>query len=147
MIASSTVARPIRDRLLERTRPDGACLVWHGGTSGRPHAPYGVICYEGRQQLVHRVSYKLFVGPIPLGYQVDHLCFNTLCILPVHLEAVTPSVNRQRANAHRVPKTHCKRGHTLSGDNVWMGQGVRACRKCHALLQRRYYKNKLARRT
>lgn len=49
----------------------------------------------------HRVSYELFVGPIPEGYDVDHLCGQPLCVRPSHLEAVTPSENRRRENAGR----------------------------------------------
>jgi hypothetical protein len=29
-----------------------------------------------------------------------------------------------------VPKTHCKRGHPLSGDNVYICGGKRVCREC-----------------
>jgi hypothetical protein len=33
----------------------------------------------------HRVSYRIFKGPIPDGMQVQHLCNTTLCVNPAHL--------------------------------------------------------------
>ena len=34
------------------------------------------------------------------------------------------------------PATHCKRGHALSGDNVYEYRGMRHCRACKAVRQR-----------
>lgn len=47
----------------------------------------------------HRLSYELFVGPIPDGYELDHLCRNRGCVNPAHLEAVTHRVNVLRGLA------------------------------------------------
>ena len=44
----------------------------------------------------HRLAYERFIGPIPLGYQIDHLCRNPSCFNPEHLEAVLPSENVRR---------------------------------------------------
>jgi hypothetical protein len=35
---------------------------------------YGLVSVGGKQQRAHRVSYELFVGPIPTGLVLDHLC-------------------------------------------------------------------------
>lgn len=81
----------------------------------------------------------MLVGPIPEGMQVDHLCHNKACANPQHLEVVTPRVNTQRAHGDGLikqyrngnsDKTHCKRGHPLSGDNLRQLKNGRACRKC-----------------
>lgn len=55
---------------------------------------------HGRQIRVHRVAHELWLGPIPDGYEVDHVwergCRFRDCVCPDHLEAVTPSVNSLR---------------------------------------------------
>jgi len=43
--------------------------------------------------MTHRAVYEECVGPIPMGWQVDYLCFTRACYNPKHLEAVTPRVN------------------------------------------------------
>jgi len=48
-------------------------------------------------KLSHRVAYEIVNGPIPLGLVLDHLCKNTLCINPLHLEAVSRIENHRRA--------------------------------------------------
>lgn len=44
----------------------------------------------------HRAYYLRFVGDIPMGYHIDHLCRNRRCVNPSHLEAVSVAVNLRR---------------------------------------------------
>lgn len=92
---------------------------------------YGLSSINGSPVLVHRMFYEHFVGPIPTGLQIDHLCRNRKCCNPAHLEPVTIQENARRG---RDSRTHCKNGHELSGSNLaWRkyknGQR-RSCRKC-----------------
>lgn len=43
----------------------------------------------------HRVSYELFVGPIPAGMHVLHHCDNPPCVRPSHLFLGDAKVNAQ----------------------------------------------------
>lgn len=111
--------------------PETGCWDWHGGKSDRG---YGSISLDGRSHQAHRVSYELYVGPIPDGLQIDHLCRNRGCINPAHLEPVTCRENVRRGegpSAVNATRTHCKHGHPLSGDNLRISRnGKRRCRAC-----------------
>jgi hypothetical protein len=89
--------------------PDyGECWVW---TKNLEQGEYGRF-YLGKKKLpdgrsvsvkraAHVVSYMHFVGPIPVGWIVDHLCNNKACVAPDHLEAITQLRNLQRAQLRR----------------------------------------------
>jgi hypothetical protein len=52
----------------------------------------------GESEMVQgsRLAYIALKGQIPDGYEVDHLCRNRRCLNGWHMEAVPPSINRQR---------------------------------------------------
>ena len=87
----------------------------------------------------HVVMWQHFHGPVPSGMQLDHICRNRVCCNPQHLEPVTPKENQHRSPITSAGKTHCKRGHPLSGDNLYShpGTGKRGCRECRAMVQRK----------
>jgi hypothetical protein len=71
---------------------------------------YGQLTVDRVQYRAHRVTYEHFVGPIPEGLVLDHLCHSTstdcpggrdcphsACVNPDHLEAVTQGENVRRA--------------------------------------------------
>jgi len=105
----------LRSRLIRRTLllPEPPfCWQWMGC---RNQKGYGRIRATGSGPLisVHRASYELFVGPIPLGLEIDHLCRNRGCVRPDHLEAVPHLVNVRRGET--ATRTHCLHGHLLEG--------------------------------
>lgn len=104
---------------------------------GRHVSGYGSFPVDRVPVGAHRVSYELFVGPIPVGYQIDHLCRNRGCVRPDHLEAVTPQVNSVRSNSPsglNSRKTTCVNGHQF---DLIRSDGYRGCRTCHRDVERR----------
>lgn len=75
-------------------RPHG-CWEWNGSVH---KVGYGTINME----YAHRVIYEREVGPIPDGYDIDHLCRNKLCVNPAHLEPVPHAVNVRRGAQTRL---------------------------------------------
>lgn len=103
---------------------DNGCWVWQGHM--KPNG-YGSIKTKGRFKLTHRVSYETFVGLIPDGLEIDHLCRNRRCCNPAHLEPVTHAENKQRW-ARLI--THCPQGHEYTAENTIRSARGRSCREC-----------------
>lgn len=86
-------------RLAAKIRVDcNGCWLWTACVNSKR---YGCVSVGGRTQLAHRIVCAAFSGPIPDGYEVDHLCRVIRCVNPDHLEAVTAAENRRRQYAHR----------------------------------------------
>lgn len=83
-------------------RPDlGQCWVWTGAKSSKGYGhfkrPGGMGAPNGGAYVsTHRWAYETEVGPITEGLELDHLCRNTLCVRPDHLEQVTRRENLNR---------------------------------------------------
>lgn len=91
---------------------------------------YGWISWEGRNTCAARVACILVNGPMPKGYETDHLCRNPPCCNPRHLEAVPRRINILRGispAARHAAKTRCMRGHPF--DRLTPAGG-RLCREC-----------------
>ena len=110
------------------------CWLWTGEIND---GGYGVFVPMGRKPYAraHRCSYELFVGPIPEGLQLDHLCRVRHCVRPEHLEAVHQYVNILRGvgwTAINKRKTSCPQGHPYTEENTWSSaKGWRQCRQCN----------------
>lgn len=119
------------DRLIIR---ESGCVGWHGAVDGRgyPHFSSG-----GKTYRVFRYLYQQFRGPIPDGHQLHHECRDKTCVNPWHMRPVTRREHyvdihnsMAKARASKKPKTHCKHGHELAGENVQIVNGYRRCVSC-----------------
>ena len=73
-----------------RTKQQGDCVVWTGNKDPRG---YGLVYVNGANRSVHRFVWEREKGPIPDGYQIDHICHNTACFKIDHLRIATPKEN------------------------------------------------------
>jgi len=107
------------------------CWVWHGDTGTRG---YGIFHSEKKDWRAHRWAYERHIGQIPEGLVIDHLCRNTRCVNPEHLEAVTQRENILRGTAPaaiHARQTSCKNGHDLTPGAFWLSkEGWRMCKRC-----------------
>ena len=114
----------------QRVAVDGnGCWIWQGAINA---GGYGRVPVR-KGNTAHRLSYRTFVGPIPEGLQLDHLCRVRACCNPEHLEPVTSRENTFRGQtpaALNAAKTHCPQGHPFEGENVYHWQGRRFCKTC-----------------
>lgn len=123
------------ERIQSKIRVDHETGCWEW-TASRHRQGYGSIKWRGRTRIAHRIVYQLLVGPVPAGLVTDHLCRNTCCVNPAHLEPVTPRENLVRGDApqmareRQLSKTHCPHGHEYTDENTRHYNGKRFCRAC-----------------
>lgn len=123
------------DLFREKFEGGAGCWEWRACKDSKG---YGAFTFAGSQYRAHRVSYEFFIGPIADGLVIDHLCRNTSCVNPAHLEPVTNRENVLRGrgvSAGNMAKTRCIRGHEFSSENTRLfeelGRMRRVCRTCH----------------
>jgi hypothetical protein len=113
---------------------DGYGFFWRGGKLLRA-SRVAVLRYRGEQ--------------VPRGFEPDHLCKNSSCVRPDHLEVVTRRVNVLRSDnaaARNARKTACVNGHPFDAENTRRLKrterhpyGGRDCRACARARSRASY--------
>ncbi len=130
-------------RFLRSVKKKKGCWGWRGATT---KFGYGQLTNGGKHEMAHRLSYKLFVGALAKGMTIDHLCGNTSCVNPKHLEQVTQRENTLRGNAvtaKNARKTRCQNGHEFNSSNTRMSvDGKRICKICRRSWDRLYQRKK-----
>ena len=114
------------------------CWLWKAAIN---NTGYSIFWGNGKLGAAHRFAYKLLVGEIPVGYDLDHLCRVRHCVNPAHLEPVTRQENLLRGQtitASNAAKTHCPKGHAFIGNNIKMNSGSRKCRTCENAYTRQW---------
>jgi len=115
------------------TVDDSDCWTWGASTNTDG---YGIFKIDGVVKRAHKVSYEFFIGFVPDGLEIDHLCRNRSCVNPLHLEPVIHYENTKRGDAgvNSRAKTHCPTGHPYRGENLRVGpNGHRYCRRCRQI--------------
>jgi hypothetical protein len=80
----------IKERFIAKVRKTEGCWIW---IACRNPKGYGLFGTGPQSRLAHRVSYSLFVGPIPDGLLILHKCDNPRCVNPEHLYVGTHNDN------------------------------------------------------
>ena len=128
-----------RDGPVPPHAPDlGPCWLWTRGTV----KGYGYVRVGKRKVQAYRLNYERWVGPIPDGLLIDHLCRVRRCVRPSHLEPATYSENTTRSPIHpgmvRKAQEACLYGHDYTPENTYTDStGARHCRACGAASKRR----------
>ena len=121
-------------------RPElGPCWIWTAAAAKTLNGRYGVVNVNKKVYGAHRVAFILKNHCLDATKELDHLCRNSLCVNPEHLEEVTHQVNVQRGQAGQYMKTKempesCPKGHRFTPENTrYKPDGWRVCRECGRL--------------
>lgn len=87
--------------------PEAGCWLWMGACTA---GGYGHLRTQSGLRYSHRVSYEIFVGPIPEGKCVLHRCDVRCCVNPHHLWAGSHSENTRDAHQKGRMKHFWKNG-------------------------------------
>jgi hypothetical protein len=74
---------------------DTPCWVWN--RKGKNSHGHCAVWISGKEYSAHRTVYEQYVGPIPKGLVLDHLCENPPCVNPDHLHPTTSAENIRRS--------------------------------------------------
>ncbi len=121
-----------------------SCWLWTGNMKSGKNGGYAHIWDNRTVLLAHKVIWEHVFGPVPEGKELHHRCETRRCVNPFHLECLMVLEHQTRhpkalCSVNRL-KTHCNKGHPLSGDNLHIEPGGgRRCITCRREKERRWY--------
>ncbi len=122
-------------RLVEEDGPlESACRLYWLDLIAKHGFPIGwssVAKYER----MHRIFYRVLVGPIGDGEEVVQVCARRNCMNVMHMELDGDAVSGER----------CGRGHVRSDENGYYRGGTYVCRVCNREDQMRFREKRGAR--
>lgn len=128
--------------------PNSGCWLWMGFVAPNGYGKTATRRGGGwTTTYAHREMYKMLVGEIPNGLDLDHKCRVRCCVNPDHLRPVTRSENVRLGIGNRtalLKRTHCKRGHEYNEKNTkymtspFNGLPTRKCMICDRMSHIRY---------
>ena len=118
--------RPLAERFwkfVDKKR-DNECWPWMGGVSTHGYAKF-------ENSHASRWMYKLTNGD-PGELVVDHICYNTLCVNPSHLQAITQkqNIHRTRRYLRNRNRTEFECGHPFEASNFVKRINERPWKEC-----------------
>ena len=132
-------AMPMIDRFIASFSVDEKTgyWLWHKAIND---SGYALISVSHSVMIrAHRFSYEHFVGKIPEGLDIDHICRVRNCVNPKHLRPLTHRDNilcGKNVMATNSQKTHCPKGHPYNAENTAMrrlsgrNHPFRRCKVC-----------------
>ncbi len=120
------------DRILKRVVINSnGCWIWQKNINADG---YGTVRVDHKSWLAHRYSYTAFVGPIPDGLVIDHLCRVRSCCNPDHMEPVSIRTNILRGKHPNIVLHNgntCAKGHKIIDNNISVrSDGRIRCKMC-----------------
>jgi hypothetical protein len=119
------------ERIDEKTIPEpmSGCWLWTGVTD---RSGYGQVRQGKLNTPAHRLNYERFVGPIPDGLLLRHVCDLPCCVNPQHLVPGTHKDNsddkfargRFRLNPKQISRDAGRRPSVLSVSDVMQIRGM-----------------------